>query len=421
MSKKLISLLLALTLLALTACATGTASSGKNTVSTQPTGENENQYAQVSTAAAKEIKIGYYGQAAEYMDLYPEDFGLGNTDYNIERINYGTDEAGQKRLILDVNRGELDLVVCDGQIETGTGFADLYDFIDTDSELTREDFPDWLLDGLEERGHLNQLWGCYVVNTLKAKNALAQEPSPLTLKNCKAYIEANDIDSELFDSYIIKEQLLDYIAPPIMREAFDLEQGSFNFKSEHIKALIALCNTQPESFDWELAMQENGIQNSEVLEWVSLGGTNSIDDKELEYREPGRFFNVDENLTYVSCAPKCCYMIPENSVNKEAAWNYLHTLLLPEWQVKYYEMRHFGLPSNLTARSSVLNKYAASETIAVVNSLLDNTAVYGGEQRVMCRMFTAEMQRYFHGDSSLDDALDMAENKLNIRYSEQYG
>ena len=90
-----------------------------------------------------------------------------------------------------------------------------------------------------------------------------------------------------------------------MREAFDVERGSFSFKSEHIISLMELCNTLPESFDWELAMQEDDVRSSDVLEWVSLGGTSSIEDKELESRAPCRYFAADENLTYVTCTPKC--------------------------------------------------------------------------------------------------------------------
>lgn len=415
-TRKLLSLCLALALFGLCACA---ASPGTSSATAPPADIGESQAGKEPNATGKELVIGYYGQAAEYMDLYPEDYDLANTDYGIERVSYDADEAGQKRLILDLSSGKLDLVVCDGQIETTTGFADLYTFLDADPELSRADFPAWLLAGLEERGRLNQLWGSFVVNTLKAKGALAREPSPLTLENCEAYIEANELDSPLFDSYTTKELLLDYLAPPIMREAFDVERGSFSFKSEHIISLMELCNTLPESFDWELAMQEDDVRSSDVLEWVSLGGTSSIEDKELESRAPCRYFAADENLTYVTCTPKCCYMIPENSAAKEAAWDYLRTLLLPDWQVKYYETRRFGLPGNLSAREKVLNTYAADETVEAVNALLENAAVHGGENRILCGMFTAGMQSYFHGDTDLDTALGMAESKLNIRRAEQ--
>lgn len=170
----------------------------------------------------KPVRIGLFGDAGGMVKQLQAWFGRDNPDYRVECISYGRDEAGLTRLLADIGSSDkLDIVISEGwQLDPGAGFADLYPFIDKDEELSRESFVPWMLEGLERRGALRQIWGSFTIGSWLAFGPLAEEPEPLELKACRDYLEKIGYDGLFMDEFITKDSLIGILAAPVLPGSF---------------------------------------------------------------------------------------------------------------------------------------------------------------------------------------------------------
>lgn len=380
----------------------------------------------------KTVRIGFYGQAVDMMSMLAPRFDRYNPDYRVECISYGTgytgdqaeNEAGLTKLLLDIGSGELDIVISEGwQLDPGTGFTDLYPFIDRDQELSRESFVPWMLEGLERNGELKQIWGSFSIDSWVAFGPLVEEPEPLSLKNCRDCLIESEYDGLFMDEFITKELLLTYLSANLLADAYNTETDSYDLTEPRVIELLELCNERPLSYEEpDPDTVDISSQFSEVLRSIPI---------HLEYLQylyesaengmPFRIFDGSkggESLTTVSCNYRSCYMIPEACRDKENAWGFLRTLLTEEWQEKNYSETLTGYPCNTEALESVLDSYASDAAKESFAKLLEGAVFQDHETYELRELLRDSMQAYFYGDSDLETAIQYAQGRLNIYCAE---
>ena len=354
------------------------------------------------------VNIAFYGRASEMLATLKQQYVQLSPDHRVECLDYGADEEGLTRLLRDAATGEgIDLIVSDGySIDTASGFADLYPFLDADPELSRESFVPGLLTGLERNGRLNEIWSGFSICTFVSGGALRDKPGALRLAECQEYLDSVGCTEPLFNGWMTKTELLRCMTSGIFA------RGTAALESDDVRALLELCAARPA----EVNTEETGIPE--------LMYTDLQPDYLNRAMESGRALRLldgsdgGDDFASLVCDPRGCYMIPETCPDKENAWSFLRLLLMEERQMKDFDRRRVCYPSNAAALDAVLDSYALPELGETVMGLIDGAPVYTQESAEMERIFIESMQPYLYGDSDMDTALGIARGKLDIFIAE---
>lgn len=373
------------------------------------------------------VRIGLYGRPAQLESAISGAFRQCSPDHKVEFVNFGDGEQGRLGFQAALSAGDIDIAICNmGEVDPSTGFVDLYPFIDGDESLSREDFPEALLQGLEKDGELNCIWGAFCIGTMTAQGVLAEGPTPLRLADCGEYAAGSGAEEPLLRMEDTKSRLLYRLADTILDMAYDAQTDSFSLNKPEIRRLLELCNSRPlEDASADLAQADYDAWYedywSALIQSALLADTNLIEDKGRRERQPMRLFDGSDGgdiICYIYCAPAFCYMIPETCPDRDNAWSYLSGLLSERFQTEYFCLRHMGLPSNIKAHEAVVSSFCSDEMRENIRRLELCGFIRDYDAIQLSNLLNDSMQRYFNGDQELDGAMTAAEGRLNIYYNE---
>lgn len=180
---------------------------------------------------------------------------------------YNTDDdsnAGIQKLNTEMLSGKLpdmiDINTYSMPVEqyAAKGFlTDLYELIDADADLSREDFVQPVLKALESAdGKLYQLPRTFAVSTAIALDKVAGDYDTWNLAAVKDAMTKLQDGASVFDVYRTKSDILQTCISRNIDAFVDWENGSAHFDSDEFKALLEFANQFPETYDWENATDE---------------------------------------------------------------------------------------------------------------------------------------------------------------------
>ena len=180
---------------------------------------------------------------------------------------YNTDDdynAGIQKLNTEMLSGKLpdmiDINTYNMPVEqyAAKGFlTDLYELIDADADLSREDFVQPVLKALESAdGKLYQLPRTFAVSTAIALDKVAGDYDTWNLAAVKDAMTKLQDGASVFDVYRTKSDILQACISRNIDAFVDWENGSAHFDSDEFKALLEFANQFPETYDWENATDE---------------------------------------------------------------------------------------------------------------------------------------------------------------------
>lgn len=180
---------------------------------------------------------------------------------------YNTDDdynAGIQKLNTEMLSGKLpdmiDINTYNMPVEqyAAKGFlTDLYELIDADADLSREDFVQPVLKALESAdGKLYQLPRTFAVSTAIALDKVAGDYDTWNLASVKDAMTKLQDGASVFDVYRTKTDILQTCISRNIDAFVDWENGSAHFDSDEFKALLEFANQFPETYDWENATDE---------------------------------------------------------------------------------------------------------------------------------------------------------------------
>ena len=121
------------------------------------------------------------------------------------------------------------------------------------------------------------------------------------------------------------------------------------------------------------------------------------------------------------CDYRACYMIPKTCADKESAWAFLRTMLKEDWQLKTFTERGIGFPCNAAALERALAACMQDERREEVSTILDTGVFHDYDMQQLSAILVEGMRPYFYGDSSLENAIDKTQSRLNLYYAERHG
>lgn len=319
----------------------------------------------VSTGDKKEIILaGTEYSISSYIKNQIVKFNASNDKYFVTVKEYKDDNISQ--LNLDLTSGNVpDILITGSYTPTETYiakgiFADLYEFIDNDSELSREDFVPNLLTSFETDGKLFRFTDSFMVYTVLGKTSVFGDKMGITVDKLNEIAASRPEVTELFAGFT-KTDILTYAMEMSGSEFIDFKNGSCNFNSESFIKMLEFANGYINDIDFDSYFDDAFWGRFDTMysdDSALLMVTYLTDYADIFGFEHAQFDDPVtavgfpcENRIGTSFVADSGFTIAEKSANKEGAWEFVRTLLLPEYQ---------DCIAQFPVRKDSLDKYAAA-------------------------------------------------------------
>lgn len=387
------------------------------------------------------------------------DFNRSNTEYRIEIKEYGTEDIaeGITQMNADIISGKapdifslpvrssLEIYADKGVME------DLYPFIDQDEILGREDFITNILEAYEKEGRLYAMPIIFSVQTMLGKTSLLGKNSWTVaemIEFCNAYPAGTPIFADAS-----KSGVLQILTKANSNQLMDRSRKEKAFDRELFIRMLEFANrfTNDELYvsdeDWM-----KGIADGQLILWdTAISHPADLQLYANLYGEPVSFIGYPSESgggflaqAYSSIA------INAGSRYKEAAWEFVRTLLTTEYHMQDtlygFSIRRDGLEKQfeksmeanyetdangnkqeiskgaISTGSIVLDMYASTpEEITLIRNLIESVDKIRDTDDQINTIISEEAQMYFSGAKTAEEATDVVENRIKIYLDETKG
>lgn len=369
------------------------------------------------TESRVELKVAFQGPNPAATKLYIDKFNETNAEYYAVFIDYGVEEDGLSTLMRDISYGNApDVVISSGIKDTANGFADLYAFMDEDTEISREDFIPGLLPQLEDKGELHQIWDQFYINTMFVPKEQFDNIDCITLPDIAEQYRQSNSDGYLFSSWTTKEIFMSSVLRGMISRCVDFEQGSANFATEEFNYIYEICAALPKEIDAERIPVEEGI----IKTW-SIMSPEALKGITEEYGTNIRFFaSADgaKNYTEIWCRTGGRIMIPSRSERQAGAWEFIKTVLSYECQISNEEFFRSGFPVIAEAFDKVTSELDNEEK-KILDRLMDSPVVVGSNELVITDLIDSYFGELVYAPKTVEQAAGILNNKVSLLLAER--
>lgn len=285
-----------------------------------------------------------FNRASNTHRIVVRDYSEYNTDddYNagIQKLNTEM-LSGKLPDMIDINTYSMPV-----EQYAAKGFlTDLYELIDADADLSREDFVQPVLKALESAdGKLYQLPSTFAVSTAIALDKVAGDYDTWNLAAVKDAMTKLQDGASVFDVYRTKSDILQTCISRNIDAFVDWENGSAHFDSDEFKALLEFANQFPETYDWENATDE---ENDSAQNRMNSGKqlmtdmyVSSFEDMLYQltgYNGGVKFvgYPSEDGTSNHTFQIDGSIAISSTCADKTAAWNFMKQFLTEDYQSGY--------------------------------------------------------------------------------------
>lgn len=393
-------------------------------------------------------------------------------DYNEETEKYDNTSADQ--LKNDIISGKAPDIICiyDNSVINSLAskgvFADLYPFMEKDSEVTKDKFLPNILEALENDGKLYSMSPSFTVNTLIAKTKFADKENWTFDDMIETYNNLPE-GMKLLKGENNKNQVFSYFWYTMMSDFLDFENGSCSFDSPEFIKFLEFCDTfEPADEDAYNTMMENMTDDEMNPYWTDVEMECKNDKALLDnmyismfsaYGEK-RYGYFGDEITFVgspSSDGQGAFLsfnynmaILSDSGCKDAAWEFIRTFYTEESQNELLT-NYGGIPVTSAsfekmADESMSRPYyldengekveydngvyignneikipplTQEERDTISDYIKGITKVSGGYDVHIQEVIDEEIKAFFAGDKTAEEAAKMIQNRISIYISEK--
>lgn len=330
-------------------------------------------------------------------------------------------------------------------IEKGV-FEDLYPYLEKSDVLSKEDFFENILDGYTYDGKLLSIPATVGIRTVVGKTSVVGEKMGWTLDEmitcAKEHPEAvcfGEVESGtvLYNCMIYNQDVF-----------MDWEEGKCHFDTEEFKRILEFANEFPSEIDWESDYQtyfgEPDIEDFKservLLKWAYINSIPEIQLCPAQFGEEVTYIGFPTPDGSVGCElyASATYGIIAKSPNKDGAWAFLESYLtnssdshwtlswgFPSLKSKFeQEAKSFedswGTTSITMADGwSYTYHKPTEEEINLVKELIAAGKMTSSFDENISAILFEEADAYFKGQKSLDEVVDIIQNRVQIYMSEK--
>ena len=334
-------------------------------------------------------------------------FNKSSDKYRIEIHDYSEYntaddyQAGLTKLSAEILAGNVpDILAASGlpmrQYEAKGLLEDLWPFIDSDPEISRDTLMIRVFEAAEKDGKLYESIENFGMSTVIGSRAVVGDEMGWTLEELKAALAAMPEGCAIFNVSETKSQMLQYVLALNVDGYVDWDTGECRFDSDGFKAALEFCNSFPLEYDWEaqrddyegdparimagrqmlLAQTFGGFDDFQMYEamfageenlktipdeyrygsgggsvTVSGAGDYSMTERASSRLRPGRYvtfigFPMEDGSIGSTFTIGNSMSMSSACKDKEGAWSFIRELLLPQESRKYYSSYGWNFPTN---------------------------------------------------------------------------
>lgn len=297
-------------------------------------------------------------------------FNKNNPDYRIEVLDYSeyntSDDygAGLTKLTTEIMAGNVpDILDLDGlpveQMIAKGLLEDLYPYIDSDPELSRDQFFPSVLSALEVDGKLYSTVSSFSISTaIGASSVVGDEPG-WNFEEFNAALRSMPDGCEPFDRGVVRDDILYYCLNHDMSTLVDWNTGECRFNTPDFIEILKFAAMFPEEFDWEnvewlpedeadarIAAGRQMLMMTHVYDFQSSQMYRAMFGGDITYIGFPTASGVGNALSIdgAGCA------ISSKCADKNAAWQFVRTVMTE----KYQERNSWNFPANIAAFNKML-------------------------------------------------------------------
>ncbi len=339
-------------------------------------------------------------------------FNSTNDKYQIVCTDYSEGSEGKEKFNLDIVTGKVDIVLFSSGYDISSYdynkgiFADLYPFIDNDSEISRDDFFKNVLDMYSENGKLYEIVPAFSVGALSTYHEEFADKESWNISEYSDFISKNT-DKKMLT--IERMYVIDNFLSACVPDFIDEKNNSCNFTDDDFKKILEfLKDGLDDTFDINRYDEESYF----------LGG--SIFSQDYEGNKLYFKGYPSNSKNGVILSPDISFAIMSNSDNKEGAWEFIRTFLSDDYQKKVIE-------ENLPLKVSVLKDYIkkhrrdmvlTDEMIEVYKERVLKADCKSIEGSRLSKIICDEAGLYFAGEATLDETVQAIQSKVTLYLNE---
>ena len=323
---------------------------------------------------------------------------------------------------------------------------DLWPYIESDPELGRDSVVEAPLKAAEVDGGLYMLFSNFAIRTLAGAPEVVGDQFSWNLDELWKAFSAMPADATVLDYCSDKGEIFSTLFPMLADSYIDWETGQCSFDSEGFRSSLEFINSFPQEFAWtgdeavNRELSERQMKGLQMLNTFGIwcardiqqidawcGGRAGFVGYPTADGSTGSFFSIRSGRLAMSASCK----------NKEAAWDFLRRMLLPQHTLAESEN---GFPVN---RADFRKRFEAEQrgkhSVFVYGiygpasnlppleeehydrltdfiSRIDKIGIYDQE---LLDTIQEPCEAYFAGDKTLDETVDLIQRRGTLYVNEK--
>lgn len=383
------------------------------------------------------------------------DFNKNSKEYRIEFKDYSNEEDAMTKMNADIVAGNIpDILYVDSasvQQYVAKGILeDLTPYYEKDSELNTSDIVEPLYEAMKIDGKLYYISPSFGVNSLLGSADVVGTESGWTFEEFKALLEEKGDSVRPFYSDNKSSMLYTLLGNGIA-DFVDWQTGECRFDSQDFKDILEICNTGTnEEPDYEngpsmptlvqqgkVLLTEGYVDLEELQMYSKMFGNKLTFIGYPNEKKEGSYFTIDTPIG-----------ISAKSEVKDAAWEFIRIFMTKEYQATKnrwstptrQDCLDMKIKAQMTTEnytdefgqeiSPVSSSYgygndweveigpSSQEEVDLYLDLIKNTKKVGGYDYKIMDILSEETEAYFKGDKSLEDTVDIIQNRVTTYVNE---
>ncbi len=302
---------------------------------------------------------------------------------------------------------------------------DLYPYIDSDKELSKDDFFSGPLSALEINDGLYQMVPGFMLLTTSAAAQDVGVPESWTYDRLERAVAENDYYQYLFDTEYSRDEWLRLAVLASGEKLVDWTHAQCFFDSEYFIRLLKIAANRPEKVDITGTYVDERIQNSHALLYMLF--IRNVYEAEILADAYG-----DGKYAFVGFPEIGSILVPElsmgmsaQSVHKEQCWQFLREFLLQNNAcTNYLPLRRNAARQQLRNEVELLKEsgsdYADREQAmeALLSELEKTDSLYGIDTQLWC-VIQDEVNKFYAGRCTAEETAKAIQSRATIYMAEQ--
>lgn len=349
--------------------------------------------------------------AVEYFNMSSEDYYIEERDYTLY-----ADElySGNEKLLMDITHGEkIDIIYTPGlDMETYVGknlLADIYELIDNDSEVSRDNYADGVLEACEIGGKLYVMPLYYAMDTTIGLTSVWGDDRDTSIDNLISKSEAMGIPPILCGSDDEAGELWTFFRGS-SNNYIDFENGECNFTDGRFEQLLKFCGENILLDRTADERREMFADGEALLYRVHISNIADLDEYKSIFGPDIIFMGLPSDIpNYHTLDLYESFSILEGSDSKQGAFEFIKYLTSYEYQVEQDE-----IGSVFSINKELFNDYVDMELQESIHNFFNED----GTVKIEYRCTEESAEAVIRELSTINSNLECGETIYNIIYEE---